>query len=58
LDFSQLQNIGVGFVAAFVAGLIVVRLFLGIVSRYGFWPFAWYRIALGGVIFALVGAGL
>lgn len=55
LDFSQLQAIGVGFVAAFLAGLIVVRLFLGIVSRYGFWPFAWYRIALGALIFYLVG---
>lgn len=55
LDFTQVQAIGVGFVAAFVAGLLVVRLFLGIVSRYGFWPFAWYRIALGGLILALVG---
>jgi undecaprenyl-diphosphatase len=55
LDFTQIQTIGVGFVAAFLAGLVVVRLFLGIVSRYGFWPFAWYRIALGGLIFALVG---
>lgn len=55
LDFSQIQTIGVGFVAAFIAGLLVVRLFLGIVSRYGFWPFAWYRIALGALIFLLLG---
>ena len=55
LDFSQLQTIGIGFVAAFVAGLLVVRLFLGIVSRYGFWPFAWYRIGLGALILGLVG---
>lgn len=57
LDFSQLGQIGVGFVAAFVAGLIVVKLFLEIVSRYGFAPFAIYRIALGVLIFATLGLG-
>lgn len=55
MDFSQVQAIGIGFVAAFVAGLIVVRLFLGIVSRYGFWPFAWYRIGLGLLLLAWLG---
>ncbi len=55
LDFSQLQTIGVGFVAAFIAALLVVKAFLAIVSRYGFAPFAYYRIALGLLIFALVG---
>lgn len=55
LDFSQLGVIGVGFLAAFVAGLIVVKLFLGIVNRYGFAPFAYYRIALGVVILLTLG---
>jgi undecaprenyl-diphosphatase len=39
--------IAVGFLAAFVAGVIVVKLFLEIVSRFGFAPFAWYRIVAG-----------
>jgi undecaprenyl-diphosphatase len=47
MDFSQLQYVGTGFVAAFIAGVIVVKLFLDIVSRYGFAPFAWYRIIVG-----------
>jgi undecaprenyl-diphosphatase len=55
LDFSQLGVIGVGFVAAFIAGLFVVRLFLGIVSKYGFAPFAFYRIALGIVLLSVFG---
>jgi undecaprenyl-diphosphatase len=55
LDFSQAQLIAVGFVAAFFAALVVVKAFLAIVSRYGFAPFAFYRIALGALIFALVG---
>jgi len=54
LDFSQAQAIGVGFVAAFIAALFVVKAFLAIVSRYGFAPFAWYRIALGGAILVLL----
>lgn len=58
LDFSQVQTIGVGFVAAFIAALLVVKAFLAIVSRYGFAPFAYYRIALGALILALVGVGL
>lgn len=55
LDFSQLQAIGVGFLAAFAAGLVVVRVFLGIVSRFGFAPFAFYRIALGVLILGVYG---
>ena len=39
--------IGLGFVAAFIAAMLVVRALVGFVSRHGFAPFAWYRIALG-----------
>ena len=55
LDFGQGTVIAVGFAGAFVAGLVVVRLFLGIVSAYGFAPFAWYRIALGALLLVLMG---
>jgi undecaprenyl-diphosphatase len=40
-------EIGIGFVAAFIASVLVVRPFLGFIRRTGFAPFAWYRIALG-----------
>ena len=39
--------IAAGFVAAFVAALLVVRALLDFVSRHGFTPFAWWRIAVG-----------
>jgi len=39
--------IGVGFVTAFFAAVIVVRLLLDYVSRYGFSLFAWWRIVVG-----------
>ncbi|MBX9795767.1 undecaprenyl-diphosphate phosphatase [Sphingomonas sp.] len=41
--------IALGFVVAFIVALLVVRWFVGIVSRHGFAPFAWYRIVIGGV---------
>ena len=42
--------IAVGFVAAFLAGLLVVRSVVAFVARHGFGPFAWYRIAVGSVM--------
>ena len=42
----------IGFVAAFVSALIVVRTVLDYVSRHGFWLFAWWRIIVGSLGFA------
>jgi undecaprenyl-diphosphatase len=39
--------IGIGFAVSFVVALIVIKAFIGIVGRYGFAPFAWYRIIVG-----------
>ena len=43
--------IGVGFVASFLVAIVVIRWFVGIVSRHGFAPFAWYRIVAGSIAF-------
>ena len=50
-------EIAIGFAAAFVAALLVVRPFLRYVGRSGFAPFAWYRIAAGVVMFGAIWAG-
>ncbi len=42
-----LPVIALGFVVAFLVALAVVRGFVGIVTRHGFAPFAWYRIVVG-----------
>lgn len=47
LSMDGTLTIAVGFAAAFVAGLVVVRSLLAFVGRYGFAPFGWYRIVLG-----------
>lgn len=40
-------EIAIGFVAAFLTALVVIRAFVTYVSRFGFAPFAWYRIVIG-----------
>ncbi len=46
--------IAVGFLAAFLAALLVVRSVIAFISRHGFVPFAWYRIALGLLMLVLL----
>ncbi|MCF8707721.1 undecaprenyl-diphosphate phosphatase [Rhizorhapis sp. SPR117] len=41
--------IAIGFVVSFVVALIVIKWFIGVVSKYGFAPFAWYRIVAGSI---------
>lgn len=50
LHAADLPVFAVGFVTAFVTGLLAVRLFLAWVSRNSFAVFAWYRIGFGLVV--------
>jgi undecaprenyl-diphosphatase len=47
LSSNDVLLIVIGFIAAFISGLFVVRGFLGFISRHGFTPFAWWRIVVG-----------
>lgn len=42
--------IAIGFISAFITALLVVRLALYFITRYGFTPFGWYRILIGSVM--------
>jgi undecaprenyl-diphosphatase len=53
LDFAHWGVISVGFLAAFISALLVVKPFLAVVSRIGFAPFAYYRVALGVFVLTL-----
>ena len=44
---DALGLIAIGFVVSFVVAYIVIKAFLAVVTRYGFAPFAWYRIVAG-----------
>ncbi|MER8784087.1 undecaprenyl-diphosphate phosphatase [Mesorhizobium sp. M1006] len=47
LSSADLPIIAVGFVAAFVTALIVVRFLLDYVSRHGYALFGWWRLVVG-----------
>ena len=47
LSFDEGAIIAIGFVAAFIAAVIVVRFVLDFISSHGFALFAWWRIAVG-----------
>ncbi len=47
ITFDEFTTIAIGFAAAFVSGLFVVRGLLNFVSRRGFAIFAWWRILVG-----------
>jgi len=53
---DQLGWIGIGSVVSFVVAIVVVKAFITIITRYGFAPFAWYRIVAGAA--ALVWLGM
>ncbi|TIL95695.1 MAG: undecaprenyl-diphosphate phosphatase [Mesorhizobium sp.] len=49
LTSADLPIIAAGFIAAFVAALIVVRFLLNYVSRHGYSLFGWWRLVIGTV---------
>jgi undecaprenyl-diphosphatase len=53
LTVADIPVFGVGFGAAFVVALIVIRALVAFVSKHSFTPFAWYRIAFGVLLIAL-----
>lgn len=52
LSSSDMELIGIGFVAAFLSASVVVRVLLAYVARHDFKLFAWYRVVLGGLLLA------
>lgn len=56
LSFDDASLIVIGFIAAFITAIIVVRRLLDFVSRHGYGIFAWWRIAVG--IAGLIGLSM
>jgi undecaprenyl-diphosphatase len=51
---SDMLNIALGFVVSFIVAYAVVKTFIAFVGRFGLKPFAWYRIALGAAVLAML----
>lgn len=54
LTADTLPLLAVGFVVAFLVAIVVIKTMLAIVTRRGFAPFGWLRIAIGSVGLALL----
>lgn len=54
LSFENAGLIAVGFLAAFLVALFVVKAAVAFVGKHGFAPFAWYRIAVGLLMLGLL----
>jgi len=60
-DFFNSENIkmlAIGNAVAFIVGLIAVKSFVSLLTKYGLKPFGYYRIALGAAIIALYFGGV
>jgi undecaprenyl-diphosphatase len=53
LSVADLPVFAVGAVVSFVSAVIVIRALIAFVSNNTFIPFAWYRIALGALLFVM-----
>lgn len=57
LTTGNMELVAVGFVVSFLVALAVIRIMLAIVTRRGYAPFGWLRIAIGGVGLVLLMRG-
>jgi undecaprenyl-diphosphatase len=53
---NDLGLIALGAFVSFIVAWVVIKAFLAVVMRYGFTPFAWYRIIVG--VAALIWLGM
>jgi undecaprenyl-diphosphatase len=57
LSSEQMQSLFVGNVVAFGVALLAIRFFIGILNKYGFKFFGYYRIILGATILIMLALG-
>jgi len=54
---DQWMILAFGNVVAFIVALLAIKGFIGILLKYGFKPFGYYRVAIGLVLLALIFSG-
>lgn len=54
---EEIQLLVVGNLVGFVVAIIAIKSFIGILTKYGFKAFGWYRIVVGLVIIAVLASG-
>ncbi len=54
---NEISYLLIGNVVSFVVGVIAIKFFIGLITRYGLSMFGYYRILVGGVILVLYAMG-
>ncbi len=54
---EQINLLIVGNIVGFVVAIIAIKSFIGILTKYGFKAFGWYRIVVGLIIIAVLATG-
>ncbi|GGG85978.1 undecaprenyl-diphosphatase [Parapedobacter pyrenivorans] len=57
LSDQEINQLIIGNVIGFIVAIVAIKSFIGIVSKYGFKAFGWYRIVVGGIIIAMLLSG-
>jgi undecaprenyl-diphosphatase len=62
-SYEQIKQDSIGIlllgnIVAFIVGLIAIKFFIGVLTKYGFKWFGYYRIALGGLLLILLALGV
>ncbi len=53
-NMQHMEQLGIGFTAAFIVALLVVKWAVEFISKRGFKPFAYYRIAIGSLMLVIL----
>lgn len=54
---DEINLLIIGNVVGFIVAIIAIKSFIGILTKYGFKAFGWYRIAVGTIIILLIAGG-
>ncbi len=57
LSNKEINLLIVGNVIGFIVAILAIKFFIGVVSKYGFKAFGWYRIVVGGIIIVMLLSG-
>jgi undecaprenyl-diphosphatase len=52
-DKQHIMLFGIGNAVAFVVAVLAIKLFIGLIKRFGFRPWGWYRIVVGLALMVL-----
>src|SRR5690606_24683743 len=54
---EQINLLIVGNVVGFVVAILAIKFFIGVLTKYGFKAFGWYRIVVGLIIIGIIASG-